>query len=162
MSFRFVRKNLLSKGFSIVEMMIVLSVAGTIMAATFMAFPAIQRNSRNGQRRNDVQAMLQAVSQYELNNSGNFPDSSSIAVTSLLQYSKLSFYSASDVTLTSGTKTAQGTITDISKVYIYNYQKCDPVMLGFSTSVGTDYTNSVALYAVEGGGAIGIAQCSSL
>ncbi len=145
-------------------MMIVLAVAGTLLATTFMAFPAIQRNGSNGQRRNDVQAMLQAISQYGLNNSGNFPVQSE--VPTLLKYSKLTLYLVSDITLVSGTsniaRTPQGPINDSSKVYIYNYQKCDTSNQGISTAVGADYKNIVALYAVAGRGTATTPQCSEL
>lgn len=62
-----------SRGFTITEMMIVLAIAGLILLIIFEAIPALQRSSRNNQRRQDVQTMLAAVSHYELNDSGNFP-----------------------------------------------------------------------------------------
>ena len=50
--------KLLSKknqsGFTIIEVMIVLAIAGVIMLAIFLAVPALQRNSRNTQRDNDA------------------------------------------------------------------------------------------------------------
>jgi type II secretory pathway pseudopilin PulG len=54
-------------------MMIVLAIAGMILLIIFEAIPALQRSSRNNQRRQDIQTMLAAVSHYELNDSGNFP-----------------------------------------------------------------------------------------
>jgi len=62
-----------SRGFTITEMMIVLAMAGLILLIIFEAIPALERSSRNNQRRQDVQTMLAAVSHYELNDSGNFP-----------------------------------------------------------------------------------------
>jgi len=50
--------KLLSKrshsGFTIIEVMIVLAIAGVIMLALFLAVPALQRNSRNNQRDSDA------------------------------------------------------------------------------------------------------------
>ncbi|MCY4088545.1 MAG: type II secretion system protein [Candidatus Saccharibacteria bacterium] len=47
-------KKLNRQGFTIVEVMIVLAIAGLILAVVFIAVPALQRNQRNGARRNDV------------------------------------------------------------------------------------------------------------
>ena len=66
-------KSLWQRGFTITEMMIVLALAGLILLIIFQAIPALQRSSRNNQRRQDIQTMLGAVSHYELNDSGNFP-----------------------------------------------------------------------------------------
>jgi prepilin-type N-terminal cleavage/methylation domain-containing protein len=62
-----------SAGFTIIETLIVLVIAGLILLIVFDAIPALTRNSRNNQRKQDVQAILGVVSNYELNNSGNFP-----------------------------------------------------------------------------------------
>src|SRR3569833_2432866 len=50
--FRDLRKN--QSGFTIIEVMIVLAVAATIMLIVFSAIPALQRNSRNTQRTSDA------------------------------------------------------------------------------------------------------------
>jgi prepilin-type N-terminal cleavage/methylation domain-containing protein len=42
-----------NEGFTIIEVMIVLAIAGLIMLVVFLAVPALQRNSRNTQRNND-------------------------------------------------------------------------------------------------------------
>jgi len=46
------RRN--QSGFTIIEVMIVLAIAGVIMLALFLAVPALQRNSRNNQRDSDA------------------------------------------------------------------------------------------------------------
>ena len=61
------------EGFTIIEVMIVLAIAGLILLIVFLAVPALQRNSRNTQRKNDVQAALGAISEYESNNAGTVP-----------------------------------------------------------------------------------------
>ena len=61
------------KGFTIIEVMIVLAIAGLIILIVFLAVPALQRNSRNTQRKNDVAAILAAVSEYATNNDGVLP-----------------------------------------------------------------------------------------
>lgn len=60
-------KKLLDKkkqeGFTIVEVMIVLAIAGLIILVVFLAVPALQRNSRNTQRNNDAALIASAVNE---------------------------------------------------------------------------------------------------
>lgn len=65
------RKN--NQGFTIIEVLIVLAIAGLILLIVFLAVPALQRNSRNTQRRNDVSALLAGVQEYANNNNGALP-----------------------------------------------------------------------------------------
>ena len=62
-------------GFTIVEVMIVLAIAGLILAIVFIAVPALQRNSRDSQRRADMSALQSAIATYVGNNNGQIPDS---------------------------------------------------------------------------------------
>ena len=43
-----------NQGFTIIEVMIVLAIAGLIMLIVFLAVPALQRNQRNTARKQDV------------------------------------------------------------------------------------------------------------
>jgi prepilin-type N-terminal cleavage/methylation domain-containing protein len=61
------------QGFTIIEVLIVLAIAGVIMAIVFLAIPTLQRNSRNTQRRSDVAHLASLVSEYEANNVGSLP-----------------------------------------------------------------------------------------
>lgn len=58
------------EGFTIIEVMIVLAIAGLIMLVVFLAVPALQRNSRNTGRKNDVGRIANAVSEWQSNNNG--------------------------------------------------------------------------------------------
>lgn len=60
-----------AKGFTIIEVLIVLAIAGLIMVVVFLAVPALQRNSRNTQRTNDVSRISAAISECTANNNGN-------------------------------------------------------------------------------------------
>ncbi len=62
-----------TEGFTIIEVLIVLSIAGLIMLIVFLAVPALQRNSRNQQRKTDVANILSAVNEYSTNNNGLLP-----------------------------------------------------------------------------------------
>lgn len=59
------------KGFTIIEVLIVLAIAGLIMVVVFLAVPALQRNSRNTQRTNDAARIGAAMSECSSNNNGN-------------------------------------------------------------------------------------------
>lgn len=61
------------KGFTIIEVMIVLAIAGLILLIVFLAVPALQRNSRNTQRKNDASHLASLISEYQSNNNGSSP-----------------------------------------------------------------------------------------
>jgi len=62
-----------SEGFTIIEVMIVLAIAGLILLIVLLAVPALQRNSRNTSMKNDVAAVSAAISEYKSNNEGQIP-----------------------------------------------------------------------------------------
>lgn len=62
-----------NKGFTIIEVMIVLAIAGLIILVVLLAVPALQRNARNTAIKNDASAVASAVSDYESNNDGTLP-----------------------------------------------------------------------------------------
>lgn len=63
------------RGFTIIEVMIVLAIAGLIMLIIFLAVPALQRNARNANRRNDVGLVIAYVAEYRSLNKGAWPSS---------------------------------------------------------------------------------------
>ena len=59
------RKN---KGFTIIEVVLVLAIAGLIFLMVFVALPALQQSQRNTQRKNDLTRFMSAVSKWQVNN----------------------------------------------------------------------------------------------
>lgn len=57
-------------GFTIVEVMIVLAIAGLIILVVFLAVPALQRSSRNTQRSNDASLIGAGVNECLNNRNG--------------------------------------------------------------------------------------------
>jgi prepilin-type N-terminal cleavage/methylation domain-containing protein len=104
------------EGFTIIEVLIVLAIAGLIMLIVFLAVPALQRNSRNTQRRNDVGGILSAMNEYVNNNGGTLPATSD---KSWLDNAKLGYYDKTKVTYTDS-KTAPGTAEDVVVIKGYN------------------------------------------
>ena len=86
------------KGFTIIETMIVLAVAGLIMLIVFLAVPALQRSSRNTQRKNDAGNIVSAITTYTTNNNGTLP-LSEVNVLSAINGVKLGYYTTSDIYL---------------------------------------------------------------
>jgi prepilin-type N-terminal cleavage/methylation domain-containing protein len=62
-----------NKGFTIIEVVLVLAIAGLIFLMVFIALPALQRSQADTQRRSDAGRLLSAVTNYETNNRGNAP-----------------------------------------------------------------------------------------
>ena len=60
------------KGFTIIEVVLVLAIAGLIFLMVFIALPALQRSQRNTRRRQDMARILSAVTDYQSNN-GTLP-----------------------------------------------------------------------------------------
>ena len=66
-------KNTNKKGLTIIEVVLVLAIAGLIFLMVFIALPALQRSQRNTQRENDISRFLTATNDYRTNNSNNTP-----------------------------------------------------------------------------------------
>lgn len=62
------------KGFTIIEVVLVLAIAGLIFLMVFIALPALQRSQRDTQRRDDMARFMSQLSQYQANNAGNTPN----------------------------------------------------------------------------------------
>lgn len=58
------------KGFTIIEVVLVLAIAGLIFLMVFVALPALQRSQRDTARRNDLSRVDTSLVQYQTNNQG--------------------------------------------------------------------------------------------
>lgn len=68
--------NKQKKGFTIIEVVLVLAIGGLIFLMVFIALPALQRSQRDTQRRQDVAIIASAVRQYMAHNHNNAPPDS--------------------------------------------------------------------------------------
>ena len=59
------------KGFTIIEVVLVLAVAGLIFLMVFLALPALQRAQRDAQRKQDLAIVRAAINTYKSNNGGS-------------------------------------------------------------------------------------------
>ena len=61
------------KGFTIIEVVLVLAIAALIFLMVFIALPALQRSQRDTQRKNDVARVQTAIQSYQSNNRNALP-----------------------------------------------------------------------------------------
>jgi len=63
-----------TKGFTIIEVVLVLAIAGLIFLVVFLALPALQRSQRDSQRKSDLGKLMSQVTAYQSNTQGNVPN----------------------------------------------------------------------------------------
>lgn len=68
-------QKLNNKGFTIIEVMIVLAIAALILLIVLLAVPAVQRNSRNTAIKNDAGTIAGGIGTFESDNEGSPPTS---------------------------------------------------------------------------------------
>ena len=71
--------NRREKGFTIIEVVLVLAIAGLIFLMVFIALPALQRSQRDTARKSDVGVVSSGVASYTGNNRGTFPTTATLA-----------------------------------------------------------------------------------
>ena len=69
-----------AKGFTIIEVVLVLAIAGLIFLMVFIALPALQRNQRDTQMKNDMSRVVAALNSYKANNRGKLPTDAYIGI----------------------------------------------------------------------------------
>ncbi len=62
-----------TNAFTIIEVVLVLAIAGLIFLMVFVALPALQRNQRDAQRKQDLSLLKDAFERYKANNKGRIP-----------------------------------------------------------------------------------------
>lgn len=63
-----------TKGFTIIEVVLVLAIAGLIFLVVFLALPALQRGQRDTQRKQDLGKVMSQVTSYQSNTQGSLPN----------------------------------------------------------------------------------------
>ena len=143
------KKN--NNGFTIIEVVLVLAIAGLIFLAVFIALPALQRGQRDNQRRSDAARFASQLQSFATNNNGTMPandaDAVNTFVNSYLRKGSGGFKdpkSGNDyvVTMASGAPTTVGTF------YYYRGGKCSGETIGTG---GGDRTAAIAT-PLEGSG----------
>ncbi len=63
------------KGFTIIEVVLVLAIAALIFLMVFIALPQLQKSQRDTQRRDDLGRVSTQITNYQSSNRGRLPDS---------------------------------------------------------------------------------------
>lgn len=66
------KKN--NKGFTLIEIVIVIAIAALILVGVLLAVQGAQKNRRDSQRKNDASRIAAQLEQYASNHSGTYPD----------------------------------------------------------------------------------------
>lgn len=90
------------QGFTIIEVVLVLAIAGLIFLMVFIALPALQRGQRDTGRKTDVGVVASALNTYLSNNKGSFRSLTGDTASSTVQayIDSLNQYEPTDVTVT--------------------------------------------------------------
>lgn len=147
------KKN--NKGFTIIEVLIVLAIAGLILLIVFLAVPALQRNSRNNQRNSDASKIGAAVSDCLGNKNGQIGSCDSLAEVQAVGLDTTKIQQLSTIVITAGAPAAPaaGVLNTINVGWI---AKCNPA--GDAVITGTA-RQAAAVYRVEDTGSAGVVRC---
>jgi prepilin-type N-terminal cleavage/methylation domain-containing protein len=146
-----------NKGFTIIEIMIVLAIVAFIMLTLFLAVPALTRSKNNTARKSDAASLAGAITEYINNNSGSVPTAANWSNVTALW--KPSFYTATSTTYTpaGGTATAVLDPASADKVNVAAFSTCS----GNAGSTTNATARSIAIsYDVETTGGL-TQQCIS-
>jgi prepilin-type N-terminal cleavage/methylation domain-containing protein len=153
MSYQQLKKR--TEGFTIIEVLIVLAIAGLILLIVFLAVPALQRNSRNTQYKNDAASILSAASEWSNNNNGTVPASANSAA--ILGLTKAKNITALNIV----TKGTSAITPAFDTATIDTGVKCPATVSGASVTPVLSSTRAmVMIYAVEDSGGAVLAQCT--
>jgi len=161
-----IKKLRRSEGFTIIEVLVVLAIAGLIMVVVFLAVPALQRSGRNNALSTSANNILTGVGNYSSNNGGSLPGNITVAAASggtvtigasgtnqevVKVDAGVSNFGINGTTITSSA--AVGTVQVITGTSAV----CNSTATGLS---GTGSSRSyVVLYVAEANGGTGILKC---
>lgn len=112
-----------NQGFTIIEVMIVLAIAGLILLIVFLAVPALQRAQRNSGRKSDAGHINTAVNDFVSNNNGTLPGGTTGATwaadcgTILNDAGNLTQYTSGNSFACSASALANGTLNKFDEEY---------------------------------------------
>lgn len=133
------------KGFTIIEVVLVLAIAGLIFAMVFIAWPALQRGQRDTARKSDASTVASALGAYKSSNK-QLPTPTDVAKFRKYLPEKLDQYNNNDVDLkNSGSVSFSG---NEAKIIAYIGKKCPaeapaPGDLTVDPAAGTSRTAAV-------------------
>lgn len=141
------------KGFTIIEVLIVLAIAGLILLIVFLAVPALQRNSRNTQRKDDVSRVLGAAQEVINNNNGSIAGLTQANLNTAV--GTYAYYTGASVSVAAGAS-ANGTTVD--SVQVRTGATCAaPGAANFGDAIAGTTRQIAIIYTIEPA----VKQCTS-
>jgi prepilin-type N-terminal cleavage/methylation domain-containing protein len=154
------------KGFTIIEVVLVLAIAGLIFLMVFIALPALQAGQRDTARKSDVSNVASAVNSYASANRGKMPAAGATSLDTQLgatgtgnakTYSSLS-NNVRSVIVNDSTSTAISAPVSDGVITIYIGMKCSPTATNTATNtpiVPGTARQYATVTKLEGGGGTG-------
>lgn len=142
-----IRLNTKEKGFTIIEVVLVLAIAGLIFMMVFIALPALQRSQRDTQRKNDLNRAQTAVVQYASNNRGAIPTNwTTFETTYLINNDNDSFIDPLGASTSANTATMYVMVAN-NNTLAGTFDQDTQNVIYYSTGYTCDGTNSSAVKA---------------
>lgn len=143
------------KGFTIIEVVLVLAIAALIILMVFIAWPALQRTQRDQARKSDIALIGSTISTFKSNNRGRLPNICEL--NQLVFRQGTSIYQAVDCTgsgaVTGSNIITQPTVADdsavgIEQVIVVPGGRCN----GNNVRTGGSPRQAALAFAVEANG----------
>lgn len=160
-------RNRKQEGFTIIEVLIVLAIAGLIILIVLLAVPALQRNGRNTTLKSDVGALAGGVSEFASNNDGGTPNTANSNNTTAGQ---VSLNNASGVAVIAKTQGATGVTFGAATVAAYTPSagsiymdfgaKCPTTVSGTTVTPVASQRSTAIIYATETSSSTLQARCT--
>ena len=131
------------RGFTIIEVVLVLAIAALIFLMIFVAWPALQKSQRDTARKDDAAVVASAIGSYKSNSSGS---ASGLTTTNLRTYvDKLSQYDKTSISEFEVVN-APGTTgsSSAAKLTVYRASKCNTSGQATATG-GTSRTAAIVV-----------------
>lgn len=129
-------------GFTIIEVLIVLAIAGLIMVVVFLAVPHLEQSQRNNARDTDANNLLESVSEYVGNANGSTPAAcASLAACTWITYKPQQLTTVSFVT------TIPAAAPTTATAYLIGGAVCNGVT---PTATGATARSYAVWYGIEG------------
>jgi prepilin-type N-terminal cleavage/methylation domain-containing protein len=156
-----------SEGFTIIEVLIVLAIAGLIMVVVFLAVPALQRSQRNQSRKTDVNNLISSVADFTGNNGGTPPaaqaDINTTTSNMKLGYIKsvnVFYGTAPVVTVSVSSTTPAVNVNTSEEANVFVGYTCTSAT-GIATTTGATARSVAIQYVLEQASGNGLLQCVS-
>lgn len=144
-------------GFTIIEILIVLAIAGLILLLVFLAVPALQRSSRNTVRKNDVQSVLGGISSFSAVNKGSLPRLVETLDDGLVHYSMpsgreatMEVQAASVTTKNERVPTSRTPVPELGELEVH---------IGYNCAGGVNQYMVAVVYSIETSASTPLWQC---